>query len=239
MIGRITRKEAEELFATWQETGKVSLGKLSEYSQSQREHLLGIEERAIKQLASQGEQKGNYYKFDLFFSLELYKYLTIENRVTEREASDDDFWRYISMKLIPDIVERRWDGLKAPRFYQESRRIWVKVLWWYIHLSWQGSVDDTYEILKHNTTDTVVQLVERPGTGGYRVSLSRELMRHFGRLAEEDPDNHTTEMFRKVMRLNTARTKVIEPALTIGGETEYVKELFEYFNETYRAIQRT
>ncbi|MCJ8007274.1 DUF6339 family protein [Lederbergia wuyishanensis] len=239
MIGRITRKEAEELFATWQEAGKISQGKLSEYSQLQREHLLEIEERVRVQLTTQGEQKGNYYKYDLLFSLKLYKYLTIENGITEREASDDDFWRYISMKLIPDVVERRWDGLKAPRFYQESRRIWVKVLWWYIHLSWQGNVDDTYETLKYNTTDTVVQLVERPGTGGYRVSLSRALMKHFGRLAEEDPDNHTTEMFRKVMRLNTARTKVIEPALTNGGETEYVKELFEYFNETYRAIQST
>lgn len=93
-------------------------------------------------------------------------------------------------------------------------------------------------ILKHNTTDTIVQLVERPGFG-YRISFTRELMKHFGCLAEEEPDKHNTETFRKIMRLNTARSKVVEPALFGGGEQEYIKELFEYFNEKDRAIQRS
>ncbi len=239
MIGRTTRKESEELFKNWQDDGTVTLIKLSETDQVLREELLSIEKKVQDQLGQQGEAKSNSYKFDLLFALGLYQFLSIENEVTEREASDDDFWRFISMNLIPDIVARRVGGLKASRFYHESRRIWVKTLWWYIYLSWQGTIEDTKSILNHNTTDTIVQLVERPGTGGYRVSFSRVLMRYFGRLAEENPALHSTEMFRKVMRLNTARTRVVEPALVAGGEKDYVKELFEYFNETGRVLQRS
>ena len=237
MLGRLTRNEAEDVFKKWTNDGKVRLPRLSDADKLHRESLVTAESKALEELEGRGLSRNkNYYLFDLLFALNLYEYLTIKNSVNEREASDDDFWRYISIKLIPDVIERRWEGLKASRFYQESRRIWVKALWWYIHLSWQGSIQSTYDILKDNTTDTVVQLVERPGSGGYRVSLTRNLMRYYGVIAEEDPDNHSTEMFRKIMRLNTARTKVIEPALVDGGEQAYVKELFEYFDAKDRAI---
>ena len=233
--GKVTRKEAEEIFLKWQESKKALIGKLTDSEQIKRDRLLKIEESVRNEVDGKGTAN---YQFDLKFVIELYYYFTFELGVSTREASNDDFWRYVSMKLIPDIVERRWEGLKSSRFYKEPRRIWVKALWWYIHLSWQGSKEETYRILKHNTTDTIVQLVERPGFG-YRISFTRELMKHFGCLAEEEPDKHNTETFRKIMRLNTARSKVVEPALFGGGEQEYIKELFEYFNEKDRAIQRS
>ncbi|SIT87333.1 hypothetical protein [Edaphobacillus lindanitolerans] len=236
MLGRITRNEAEEVFKRWQSDGKIKLSKLNDTEKLHRERLVMVEAETLKELENRELSRKNYYQFDLLFSLKLYEYLSVQNGVGEREASDDDFWRFVSMKLIPDVIERRWEGLKATRFYQESRRIWLKALWWYIHLSWQGSISSTYDILKDNTTDTIVQLVERPGSGGYRISLTRNLMRYYGTLAEQQPKKHSTEIFRKIMRLNTARTKVVEPALVDGGEQEYVKELFEYFDAKDRAI---
>ena len=37
------------------------------------------------------------------------------------------------------------------------------------------------------------------------------------------------DIFRKTMKLNTARVQVIEPALVDGGERQYVDDLYNYF----------
>ena len=104
--------------------------------------------------------------------------------------------------------------------YITSRRIWLKNIWWYIHLSWNGSSKRTYEILKNNTTDTIQQLVERPGVG-YYVSLYREIMFQYSTI--NDPSRF---LFRKVLKLNTALLPVTYPELISGGIKEYVGYLF-------------
>jgi hypothetical protein len=38
-------------------------------------------------------------------------------------------------------------------------------------------------------------------------------------------------LFRKIMKLNTARLKIVEPALYNGGIKTYVEELIGYFDE--------
>ncbi|KMJ57336.1 hypothetical protein AB685_16955 [Bacillus sp. LL01] len=172
--------------------------------------------------------KGNEYKLDVYFGAKLYEIFNHENGFTVRNASDDGVWRHLSLKVLPDIVHLRW-GNNPIRFWKESRRIWLKTLWWYIHLSWQGNIHSTLDILKDNTTDEIVQLIERSGRLGYRVDLYREIMQYFGQLSP-DKKKRTDLIFRKVMKLNTARVKVIEPALLLGGEAQYVKELFEYFD---------
>lgn len=167
------------------------------------------------------------YEFDLKFGLSLYSIVTKGYQMNPRIASDDNVWRFISIKVIPDIVFYRW-GMNPSRFWKESRRIWLKTLWWYIYLSWQGSLEETYEVLKDNTTDEVVQLVERSGASGYRVETCRKIMRYYGAI-DKEMKKRNNQIFRRVMKLNTARTKVIEPSLVSGGENMYVKELFNYF----------
>lgn len=100
--------------------------------------------------------------------------------------------------MIPDIVHARW-GMNASHFYQTSRRIWLKTIWWYIHLSWQNSIDETYKILIGNTTDTILQLVERPGLG-YNVELFREIMKQYANYSDS-----SRNLFRTVLKLNTAK----------------------------------
>lgn len=166
------------------------------------------------------------YEFDLAVAVPLYILLTKEFGMNERIASNDGVWRYLSLKVVPDVVLTRW-GYKEARFWKESRRIWLKVLWWYIYLSWQGNEKDTYNTLIDNTTDIVVQLVERPGPQGYRVETCRVLMK---RLCELKYSGNKAEVFRKIMVLNTARLKVVEPGLFEGGEGEYIGQLFDYFS---------
>lgn len=166
------------------------------------------------------------YSYDLAFAVPFYEIITKKYGMTERYASNDGIWRYLSVKVVPDIVLGRW-GHRDARFWKESRRIWLKALWWYIHLSWQGNTEDTYAILKDNTADILVQLVERPGPQGYRVDVSREIMK---KLASVSGLSNRATLFRKIMVLNTARLKVVEPALCNEGVAGYVRQLFRYFN---------
>ena len=158
------------------------------------------------------------YDFDLLFAIRLYDILGLNNNCSNRAASNDEIWRFLSIRVIPDIVHSRW-GMNEAR-YMTSRRIWLKNLWWYIHLSWNGDTERTYEILKNNTTDTVLQLVERPGVG-YYVSLYREIMLRYSCI--NDPSR---TLFRKVLKLNTALLPVTYPELISGGIKEYVSYLF-------------
>ena len=74
------------------------------------------------------------YPFDLLFGLEVYQILNEDIGFANRVATNDDVWRYLSIYVIPDIVHSRW-SLNADHFYKISRRIWLKTIWWYIHLS--------------------------------------------------------------------------------------------------------
>ena len=79
-----------------------------------------------------------------------------------------------------------------------------------------------------NSEDTILQLVDRAGANGYRPELYRKIARMF--LEYPGEENHD-ELFRRVMKLNTARMVTTEPELTEGGIPQYVKELFEYISK--------
>lgn len=160
------------------------------------------------------------YQFDLLFALELYQLLSERNGFTNRMATNDDIWRYLSVCVIPDIVHSRW-GLNEDHFYRMSRRIWLKSIWWYIHLSWMENKENTYNILKGNTTDTILQLVERPGVG-YYISVFREIMSQYSNYQD-----NSRIIFRRVLKLNTARLLTTSPELVEGGVKEYVSTLFD------------
>ena len=160
-------------------------------------------------------------------------------------ASNDQVWMYLCVKIFPDIVHDRYRGTKVKsensivernvneeRFWKTRRRIYLKVIWWYIYLSMQmdeKGQDDlmaTFNILKDNSTDEIVQIVERSGAAGYRVDVYREIMKYYS----ANRDKYDNTKFRQVMVLNTAKTQVVEPDLIEGGVHVYVKELFEFVN---------
>ena len=111
------------------------------------------------------------------------------------------------------------------RFYAATRRIWLKSLWWYIHLSWQGSEEKTFEVLRDNGTDNINKLIETPGRG-YRIPLFRAMMAEYYRTAP-----HKVKEFAAFTKLNNAKCVAVEPALTYGGESEYARRLFEELSE--------
>ncbi|MDB5937386.1 MAG: hypothetical protein JWQ01_4730 [Massilia sp.] len=136
-----------------------------------------------------------------------------------RAAADDGFWRHLSLIVVPHIVLARWDDKPEDRFWRSRSRVWLRAMWWFVHLTWQGSERSTRAAVDGLTTDDVVQLVERPGRG-FRVDLCRALVRAAG---EREP---ALRKFRQLMKLNTAKLVMIEPAFQQGGVEGYVRGLY-------------
>ena len=168
------------------------------------------------------------YLLDLRVGIALYQLLPIGDDFTVVMANDDDIWRYISVRVMPDITYLRYPDpekgsvrINQKRFYSHTRRIWLKTLWWYIHLSWQGNAEDTFEVLKNNGTNIISHFIERPGRG-YRLKLFREMMYVYSK-----QPGQKDKLFRAAAKLNRARCVNVEPALTFGGERKYAEILFD------------
>jgi hypothetical protein len=136
-----------------------------------------------------------------------------------RTAADDGFWRHLSLVVVPHLVLARWDDRPEDRFWRSRSRVWLRAMWWFVHLTWQGSERSTREAIDGFTTDDVVQLVERPGRG-FRVELCRALIRAAGERKEG------LRKFRQLMKLNTAKLVMIEPSFHEGGVDGYVRGLY-------------
>lgn len=185
---------------------------------------------AVKEeLIATDNKKLSEYRRDLGFALRLYELFSSgEFFMPVSTAANPGVWRYIEVYLTPDIVKERYPRESSwnDHFYQKPNRIYLKTLWWYIYLSWQGSLADTRMVIEGNNTDTIVQLVERSGAHGYRVELYRQIMRRFFLFDDSKQD---MKLFRRVMKLNTARIVSVEPEMMEKGIPGYVEELYNYF----------
>ena len=166
------------------------------------------------------------YLLDLRVGIKLYQLMPLGKNFSVIQANDDDIWRYISVKVMPDVTYLRYPNpekgsirINQKRFYSHTRRIWLKTLWWYIHLSWQGNESKTFEVLKDNGVDNINKLIETPGRG-YRSQLFRSMMLEYHKTRP-----HKVNDFRAFTKLNNAKCVSIEPALTSGGVTAYAQKL--------------
>ena len=178
----------------------------------------------------EAEPKGGY-AIDLSVGLCLYEELSLSSGFTNVVANDDDVWRYLSCKVFPDITYMRYPKpaqiyirVNQKRFYSHPRRIWLKTLWWYVHLSWQGSKEATYMVLKSFGTDTISDFIERPGKG-YRLGLFRELIKAYSHVEKK-----SSNLFNIIATQNRVNCTTVEPALTSNGEAGYVSRLFSQLN---------
>jgi hypothetical protein len=177
-----------------------------------REKLLLV----IRPFEGEEDQKSAY---DVETGLALYRTLN-EAGFDVRDAADDGVWRHLSLNVLPDRVEHRWSHRPDERFWRSRSRIWLRAIWWLIHLAWQGSESATKAALTGMSTDMIVQLIERPGRHGFRVELARALFR------QRSARHNSQSFFRALMKLNTARVVVVEPAFFEGGMQGYAGSLY-------------
>lgn len=178
----------------------------------------------------------NEYMYDLNYGLRLYEYLNSQSWFNLRVASNDGFWRYLSLMVVPDLVAKRWGKDNADHYWRRGTRIWLRAMWWYVHLAWQGDADTTYRLLSGErfNADTVLNLEERAGRNGTHVDVYRSIVAKYGlvdreRIAQYDSVvrqyDKRANLFRSVMKLNTAKMVSIEPALYNGGTEQYAMDL--------------
>lgn len=211
----------DDLVAHWN-VHDVPEDDFSEFYKNLRKELITTFDEAI------AENGGKIsYLLDLKIGLKLYQILPLGEEFTYIQANDDDIWRYLSVKVMPDITYARYPKpekgairINRKRFYEATRRIWLKTLWWYVFLSWQGTEAATYEVLKDNGVDDINKLIETPGRG-YRISLYRALMREYYVTRPHENFNK----FAPIAKLNNAKCVSVEPALTENGEKGYAERL--------------
>ena len=193
--------------------------------------------KQVRETAKKREDiKRNDYYIDTQFGLKLYDYLLNQPWFTLRTAANDGFWRYLSICVVPDVVAQRWGKDNADHYYSKPTRIWLRSIWWYIHLAWQGDMEKTEEVVsaKHFTTDTILNFEERTGRKGTCVDAYRRIIYYYSCVSEQElreyskrKSKNSDDLFRVVMKFNTAKMMVMEPALCLGGEDGYARELFK------------
>lgn len=222
IFAKMSKSEAKNEMEKWHLYGDIQMQNLNENYEALRNQLT----EGYLSIPSDRE-----YMKDLQFGLFLYNVLKIENGMTLRDASDDEIWIDLQVRVIPNIVAMRWGYENDVRFYKTRNRLWLRSIWWYIHLSWQGDIEKTFEIVKRNTTDEILQLVDRTSKKGFDVNLYREIMLQYDERRDEyefsHRDNNQKGLFRKVMTLNTLYIQTIEPSLYEGGIKGYVNMLFD------------
>lgn len=180
--------------------------------------------------------KDNYY-IDVKMGVYVFQ-LFEQEHFTMRMASDDAFWRFVSLKVVPDIVGRRWGYKAADHYWLKPSRNWMRSVWWYVYLSLHNNnLQATEKVLlsPHFNTDTILNLEERTGRKGTYVEVYKYIMYFYSMIPDDtlkdlndrlkEKDKHAS-LFRTIMKLNTARTMSIDPSLYLGGPMEYVKSLY-------------
>jgi hypothetical protein len=222
----MTKEEFEEkVFAQWNKE-EINTDGLSQYDIFVRNEIKQVFDKYYPEAC---ENRNKLYLLDLNVGLKIFELLRPgEEEFSVSDAANDDMWRYISVKIIPDLTNLRYPAkmeqgsknINKKRFYSGTRRIWIKTLWWYVFLSWQGDSSKTYEVLKDNLVDNINKLIETPGKG-YRLSVYRALM------LEYSSRQSKAKYFAGVTKLNNVKCKTIEPSLLVGGEEKYAKTLFD------------
>ena len=129
------------------------------------------------------------------------------------------------MKVAPHVVAQR--HAKPEYYFSKPNRVWLKCMWWLIHLTWQGDYESTKSLLLSGkfSTDSTVALCERTGSEGTNVELYRAIVRK-----GYEATKFRMEELRRVMKLNTVKSLVVEPSLYSGGVNGYAESLFKDLN---------
>lgn len=214
---KLTRNAASRKFSELRETNAFEPGALNADYEAVRAAIREF----MPLFSDSGLEAGAY---DIQMGLALYRILN-EQGFGVRHAADEDIWRYMSLIVFPDYVKSRWDNAQEARFWSNRSRIWLRAIWWFIHLSWQGNEASTRATVNGMTTDDVVQVVERPGRGGFRVELYRAMVLAAG----SRPMGQ--RKIRQLMKLNTAMVVMVEPSVYLGGVCGYVNALYQQIDQ--------
>lgn len=231
IIKTLTRGQAQVAMQNWVSNFPNLPDIDSDFNQL-RADLQAINKTVRDEIDNNPEIKRKDYYLDYRFGLLLYEYLNKQQGFSLRVAANDGFWRFLSVQVVPDVVTQRWGPDNDSHFWSQPTRNWFRSLWWFVYLSWQGDIYSTNKLLScpHFTTDTILNFEERTGRKGTHVEAYRKIIKCYASVSSDElkksRGKNSDDLFRVVMKLNTARMLVMDPALYLGGEEAYAKSLF-------------
>ena len=230
-IEKLNRGDSEKAMSEWI-NNYPNLPVIAPDYTGVRSDLTKLFQSVLNSANEKGIKTQDYYT-DSRFGILLYMYLKKQSWFSLRLAADDGFWRYLSLKVIPDAVAARWGKDNDSHYWSTPGRVWLKQIWWYVHLSWKNDEAMTRKIIESSncSTDTILNFVERTGKKGTCVEAYRWIIFFYSTIPSDVLSNYNKnrkadDLFRVVMKLNTARMMVAEPALCSGGCEGYAKKLF-------------
>ena len=234
VIKTFNRGDAQKAMNEWMQN-YPQLPTLDSDYQSIREDIQEMN-RSVRSAAAEMQETGRSdYYIDANLGLSLYDYFWHKKGFSLRVASNDEFWRFLSLKVAPDVVAQRWGKDNESHYWTMPSRIWFRSIWWYAHLAWQGDMESTRELINcsHFTTDTILNFEERTGRKGTYVDAYRRILHYYGSISDavvrqykKNSESGKDDLFRVVMKLNTAKLLVIDPALYPQGIDGYSRMLF-------------
>lgn len=234
-IETLNRGESQKAMDDWITNYPKLPGIKADY-EALRENIQNLNKQVRQEVMNHPDIKRPDYYIDAHLGMALYEYLWTIPEFSMRVAANDGFWRYLSVMVVPDVVAQRWGKDNHAHFWSQPRRVWLRSIWWYVHLAWQGDIESTKKVLEcsHFTTDTILNFEERSGRKGTCVDAYRWIIYYYSRVAEKELKRYSRgkagnsdDLFRVVMKLNTAKMMVMEPALCFGGEQAYAQELYK------------
>ena len=173
---------------------------------------------------------GSDYLKDLRFALDLFERFKIEKWFTCSLASNYDFWRYISVCVMPDIIYDRFGDVPS-HYYDKNVRIYPATLYWYINMFKEDSQEGTYAFLSKPcfSTDTILQTIERTGNET-NAEVLKEILYQYSQLNAKFIKQRYGALnifLRKILILHMAKSLVIVPELFENGIPGYVSMLFD------------
>lgn len=168
------------------------------------------------------------YKYDLALACKIWNYFNNKNfpEINEAVVSNYEFWMYICLKVVPDIIKER-HGLQNTYFYKKKVRMYIPTLWWFIELSFNNSIEETFTNLSKFNTDIILQFVERPGRNGLYKEVIRTIFKYLFQLPiiEINKKIDGKNLIRRLLIQNTAISNNYNLILEDDPDT-YVKKLF-------------
>ena len=185
----------------------------------------------IKHYNELKESNCSKYLLDLQLGLVMYEFLKKQKDFNNYYESSYDFWKYLSVFVIPDIISDRFGIDKVEHFYKKNVRIYPFTLYWYIHLSWQGDRESTFEILKDHSTDEILQMIERPSRMGINIELYRKIMKKISMIDKKDRriivNGKKYTILEIIFMKNLSKLSITRPEIYPNGVDGYVDMLFE------------
>ena len=233
IIKTLTRGQAQEAMSEWV-NNFPNLPAIDADFQQLRNDLQAINETVRNEIANKPDLKKEDYYLEYRFGILLYDYLNKQQGFSLRVASNDGFWRFLSVVVVPDIVSQRWGKDNDSHFWSQPSRNWFRSLWWYVHLAWQGDMESTNELLSTSffSTDTILNFEERTGRKGTYVEVYRQIIKCYGMI-----QNQLTALFNHATKIYGLKSNPCHKVKKMGKSDAVGIEFWTY--DEYKEFRKT